>query len=361
MDWKKIEIDTLELHVNHTACTWKKAPCTVFFYGGSNDNNEYHNYILAYDMLLQKLSRVAETGEFPEKRKDHTCCVYGDCMYIFAGQSENRLLNDLYAYNFVTKKWTKIDQQGDVPSGRWGHAVAVDEKNQRMLLFGGCTSISGQTNFSSDFLEFSFKDHTWSKLNTNNGPTARRSHKCVVYKNEFYVVGGYPETNELWKFSFETSSWTQLSPEGEVFPPIHSFECVVHDDSMLVIGGQVKDGYVTSSIHEYNFSKNLWRLYRPEDNNENWPKPRKNHACAVENHQLILMGGKSHYQTSTYPELWTLSLYRTRDIKLVNDLKNIFNNKKNYDVIFMVGDKSRNETPKPVYAHKIIVSCRWFE
>jgi hypothetical protein len=178
------------------------------------------------------------------------------------------------------------------PCTRSLHAAAG--WTDQMFIFGG---YDGQTR-RNDFYSFHFKNQQWKLLNADTHgirgqpPSPRDRHCAVVYKDAFYVFGGFDgsaRVNDFYKYDIMEQEWTRIVPNEEDFtlPTCrHSHSAVVHKDSMWVFGGY--DGSYRCDLYEYNFLTNIWTVV---DTGGRIPRPRYRATCVIYNDCLILHGG----------------------------------------------------------------------
>ena len=121
-------------------------------------------------------------------------------------------------------------------------------------------------------------------------PVARSGHSCVVYENAMYLFGGLGEHrhNDLWKFDFETHSWTEIP--GKDPSKLPSKRCkhsaCVYEKTMYVFGGWDSSGKL-NDMYRYIFGRNEWEVIPCS----NAPRARSAHSVAVYQHHMYLFGG----------------------------------------------------------------------
>ena len=197
----------------------------------------------------------------------------------------------------VVSKWMKLYPGGDeespalgrrtnaviderpVPSPRSLHVVAA-YKNY-LYVFGGYNG-SERVN---DIYRFCLETYEWGVVTPVGGtvPPPRDRHCGCVYKDCLYVFGGFDgarRINDMWSFSFETSTWKEIDQntplannnnnnigdEEAVFPtvapsPRHSHAAVVVGCRMYVFGGY--DGEYKNDFYYYDLEKKAWYGVRP--------------------------------------------------------------------------------------------------
>jgi N-acetylneuraminic acid mutarotase len=82
----------------------------------------------ALDLETYEWTEMPSLGTPPSPRYFHSCCLYGNRLYLYGGYSGNDRLADMYAYDFETNHWSQIDSHsGDTPSGRSSLVAQVYE------------------------------------------------------------------------------------------------------------------------------------------------------------------------------------------------------------------------------------------
>jgi N-acetylneuraminic acid mutarotase len=154
-------------------------------------------------------------------------------MYIFAGyvQKVKRFSNDIYEFNFDSSTWTCVMPKSDLrPYWRDFHTASSVGNN--IYIFGGRMDLggdrfTGESFYSNDLFAFNVITKTWALIKpdtssefenltslTQNevtslaskfGPSGRRSHSAIVYKNKIVLFGGFQENmskhfDDLYQF-----------------------------------------------------------------------------------------------------------------------------------------------------------------
>ncbi len=131
------------------------------------------------------------------------------------------LSNETWTYEVNTDTWTKIPGAGP-PSARFAHAMASDPEEDKVLLFGGLTGGPGliDVRFAGDVWAYDFNDATWTALPTL-GPSGRAEHAMTLDGKAAKVVlfGGFAEggegptsaRNDTWSHDFRTKTWRDVS------------------------------------------------------------------------------------------------------------------------------------------------------
>lgn len=158
---------------------------------------------------------------------------------LFGGLGEQPV-NDSYFYNDTWEwngtNWSPISATGPAP--RRLSAMAYDETNQKMILFGGYQGTVPVETYHGD--TWSWDGSNWTQLATS-GPAPRQQHamtfdgslnRVVLFGGE---VPGQGPTSETW--SWDGTAWVQLASGG---PPTRYAHGLVYEPSRnrtLLFGG----------------------------------------------------------------------------------------------------------------------------
>lgn len=114
--------------------------------------------------------------------------------------------------------WTLITRPGPVPVARRGHTMIYDEPRDRLVVFGGQTSVG--TRFNDVWVLPLHPDSSWRLLNpTGTAPSTRYDHSAIYdpVDQRMVVFGGQGTTllNDVWALSLTgTPTWTQITVPG---------------------------------------------------------------------------------------------------------------------------------------------------
>ena len=76
----------------------------------------------------------------PKPRWGHSGCSLSDpYIFLFGGYSDSKYYNDTWIFNWSTMEWidTESESENICPDTRSNCTVVYDEKNERVILFGG--------------------------------------------------------------------------------------------------------------------------------------------------------------------------------------------------------------------------------
>jgi hypothetical protein len=170
------------------------------------------------------------TGVAPQARGRHVMAfdLSRKRVYLFGGRyrapdstGDYQLFNDLWAFDVNTDTWSLLTTAGNVPSPRANTAMVYDDIHDRLILFGGSTSVSG-LSFTphDDTYTLDLNTLTWVQVAIGGfTPPARLFHSMVMdgTNNQVLVYGGGNENaffgdfhNDLWTLNLESLSWGKI-------------------------------------------------------------------------------------------------------------------------------------------------------
>jgi len=277
-----------------------------FIFGGFNQNNDL--WILREEGESSRWERKDIPGTVPSERGGHSGifvpedgAVVEDSIIIFGGSNSfEGTLVDSGTYkledprDYWSAQWEKLETTGNVPSSRAEHTAVYDDSNNKMVVFGGYTSI-GPIVVSSDTytLDFTAPTADWAKLTPGEEIPGRYGHSAVwgeeMGMRQMIVFGGKDNSGELlndcWRL--EWTSWNEINVNGDK-PPARWQHTAVwiqgqfpEPGKMIVFGGEDENE---------NPLDDVWVLQRPSgESNWKWeelypigdlPSARSGHAVA---------------------------------------------------------------------------------
>jgi len=220
-------------------------------------------------------------------------------------KSMYRLVKDPFLYRslFVV---VKPKEPREMPAPRlWCSSVTHKDK---MYVYGGHVTQHQSnliSNVKNELHEFDFKTKQWTQLAHNMA--GKTEHKCVVYGNSLYFVGGYngcDYTNDIYKYDITAAQSCVIDAQGDKFSPRSALTAVVWKNTMITFGGW--NGFTKTwfnDLHEFNFDTNTWRPIKAKGP---LPPQRTSHAaCQYKNCMYVFAG----YSGDKYlNDLWELNL-----------------------------------------------------
>ncbi|KAL6047136.1 Ras guanine nucleotide exchange factor F [Balamuthia mandrillaris] len=226
----------------------------------------------------RKLQAQGKEDPGPCPRLGHTLVVFEDAAYLFGGyglpwqttdSTSPIFLSDLWKFSFESERWEEIKAEGG-PSGRRYHSAVT--KGDCMFVFGGVNLAKGNApTYMNDLYRFSFVTQRWEKAVVQGliVPIGRCSHTMTVYKNSFFVFGGFSgkyELSDFWQFAFSVDgsegSWQKVASDSftPALPSKRGHTAALFHDCLYVIGGASNN--TSSEIYEYNFDYKKWSIVR---------------------------------------------------------------------------------------------------
>ncbi|KAI5956098.1 KEL2 [Candida margitis] len=242
----------------------------------------------------------------PPARVGHSSVLCGNAFIIYGGDTvetdENGFPdNNFYLFNINNHKYTIPSHIKNKPNGRYGHTIGVVAvgNSSRLYLFGGQL----ENDVFNDMYYFelnSFKSSkaSWKVVDALNNfkPPPLTNHSMSVYKEKIYVFGGVYNnekvSNDLWEFDAKEERWQQIQTSGTTPLPVNEHSACVVDDRLYIYGGNDFSGVIYSSLYVLDLKTFTWYKLL-ESAEENGPGPRCGHSMTYlpKFNKLIIMGG----------------------------------------------------------------------
>ena len=197
-----------------------------------NDNNSpmktlllltsVHVFFSSCTQSTNPLGTEEDITSAPLIRNAHTLAYHDEdsTVYLFGGANHKEVLGDTWAWK--GKEWTMIESQTS-PEPRTFPAFCYDDKNDRLILFGGSKVLFGKSPDPNNLLNdtWQFMNNQWEQLPTEFAPIPRAEAVMVYDKSNENIVlfGGYQiEGNDYVKLGdtwvFQNDTWTLVSETG---------------------------------------------------------------------------------------------------------------------------------------------------
>eukprot|EP00937_MAST-01D_sp_MAST-1D-sp2_P006180 g6180.t1 len=246
----------------------------------------------------RRLDPPEDPRQAPCQRSLHVAAVWRDSMFIIGGYDGNTRVNDFFRYDFRTKRWEIVPVvSGEPPSPRDRHTAVVYRES--FYVFGGFDG----TARVQDFHCYSFVTQAWSVVQPRRGapPTPRHSHATVVHENSMYCFGGYDGSyqNDFHRFDFDDEGWAVVEAAGEPPRARYRASCVVTGNRMCLFGGH--DGaHHLNDVHLYDFDAQAWSMLAVEGPP---PKARDSHVAVAHGKSMYVFGGSTGSAMNDFHEL----------------------------------------------------------
>ncbi|KAK9236890.1 hypothetical protein V1525DRAFT_450967 [Lipomyces kononenkoae] len=213
-------------------------------YPGAKDKVDDNLYFL--NTSTYQWSKAIVTGRRPPVRYGHTMNIIGSKLYVFGGQFDDNVFNDLYSFDLNTV-------QGTTTESRWELIKPV-----------------------SDIV-----------------PPTRTNHSAIVFNGKLYVFGGTNSSgsfNDTWCFDPITVTWKQLSCVGYLPKPTAGHRAAIVGNIMYVFGGRSSDGAHVRNLASLKLSTNRWYTFQ---NMGRAPSARSGHTMSVFGSKMFTLGGQT--------------------------------------------------------------------
>lgn len=270
--------------------TWKISPV--------EDHGKFHGY-------AAKSVDVANLNN-PPARVGHSAVLCGNAFIIFGGDTVDTDLhgfpdNNFYLFNINNNKYTIPNHILNKPNGRYGHTVGVislSSVSSRLYLFGG--------QLENDV----FNDLYYFELNTFKSPKAKwelveplnnfkppplTNHSISVYKHKMYVFGGVYNnervSNDLWSYDAMVNKWWQIPVTGTIPAPVNEHSSCIVGDKLYIYGGNDFSGVIYNTLYVLDLHTFVWS--KLGDDIVGGPGPRCGHSMTYlpKYNKIIIMGG----------------------------------------------------------------------
>ncbi|XP_062809884.1 uncharacterized protein PRCAT00003140001, partial [Priceomyces carsonii] len=296
--------------------TWKIVP-------QESDDGEINTFI-AKNIEIINLNN-------PPARVGHSGVLCGNAFIIFGGDTVDTDFNgfpdnNFYLFNTNNNKYTIPSHILNKPNGRYGHtigALSLNSSSSRLYLFGG--------QLEQDV----FNDLYFFELNTFKSPKARwdlveplhnfkppplANHSMSVYKNKIYVFGGVYNnekvSNDLWCFDALSNKWSQIETTGAVPLPVNEHSSCIVNEKLYIYGGNDFSGIIYNSLHVLDLHTLVWSKLT-EEGEINGPGSRCGHTMTYlpRYNKIIIMGGdKNDYVVSDPSDFEAYDDYTGEDV-----------------------------------------------
>lgn len=256
----------------------------------------------------------------PPARVGHASVLCGNAYIVYGGDTVDTDAhgnpdNNFYMFNINNKKYTVPLHILNKPQGRYGQllgAVLLSNASSRLYLFGGQLENDVYNDlYFFELTSFKLPQASWELVLPLNGvkPPPLTNHSMAVYKTRIYVFGGVYNnekvSNDVWCFDTNKNKWLQVYTLGDVPPPVNEHSACIVGDNLYVYGGNDFSGTIYDSLHCLNLHSLKWTALGTEFLKDG-PGPRCGHSMTYLHrlNKLIIMGGdKNDYiysQASNY-------------------------------------------------------------
>ena len=291
----------------HTSVTYGNI---IYYFGGHfKELNEQTNIITKF--YPQKKIWIdlhpKKNKPYPRNRCSHSANIFNNSMYIFGGgggttRETEYYLNDFWKFDFITEEWEEIKTEF-APNDRDSHVSDIWKNN--LIIHGGHCDHS----MFEDLHIFNFEQKTWKKINFDKKmitPGSRTRHGGIVYKDNFFIFGGYRHgqlLNDLFSLDLNSMEWKKIELRIQ---PSHrrSHMVTLHRNHLYSIGGF--NGIETfNTIHRIDLEQlKSWEEF--ESNNLELPR-RGVGTVSLYKNEIYFFGG--NLESDYYNDVYLIELF----------------------------------------------------
>ena len=244
---------------------------------------------------------LSPSGTIPPARNAHamTYDPITQRMIVFGGTSSILVFNRLWAFDPVGDSWVKLETRDVPPSARVYSSLVFEPTTQRLIAFGGLDEFAPA--YSDATMAYDPTAGIWTSLRPGVAvPSARARHTLVYDPGTGTtilfggLVGGDPPDTvfgDTWAYDPVANTWTELKPAGSL-PSPRGGHAMAYDPvgkRMILFGG----GTASARFNDtwaYDPVANTWTELKPAGT---LPSPRSGHAMAYDpiSKRMILFGG----------------------------------------------------------------------
>jgi hypothetical protein len=222
----------------------------------------FFNDVWSFDLDKEVWAQVKGNGNnsnSPRTRYGQSAVLDGKGRVIIShGFSDQGRFDDTWAFDFARNEWVNITPtSGPKPLKRCLHEMAYDQANDRMYLFGGCSSPNGPCP-QGDLWVLDLKMGKWTELTPGGAKPSPRSNPSIAFdpgKAELYLFGGKTGSGmsaEAWSYSPSRNAWTRIEGAGPTPRASHATAPDPQGKRLIIFGGQTSSG-PNAEIWEWRF------------------------------------------------------------------------------------------------------------
>lgn len=251
----------------------------------------------------------------PPARVGHASVLCGNAFILYGGDTVDTDYNgfpddNFYMFNINNRKYTIPLHILNKPRGRYGHSLGVvllSSSSSRLYLFGGQLENDVYNDlYYFELTSFKSPKARWELVEPLNNlkPPPLTNHSMSIYKNKIYVFGGVYNnekvSNDLWCYDTLSNKWLQIVTLGDVPFPINEHSACIILDRLYIYGGNDFSGVIYDSFYCLNLHSLKWTKLAKEFS-ANGPGPRCGHSMTYlpKLNKILVMGGdKNDYISS---------------------------------------------------------------
>lgn len=243
----------------------------------------------------------------PPARVGHSSVLCGNAFIVYGGDTVDTDFNgypddNLYMFNINNKKYTIPSHLSNKPRGRYGHLIGVvslSNSSSRLYLFGGQleNDVFNDLHYF-ELTSFKLPKASWEIAEPKNNfkPPPLSNHTMIVFKNKIYIFGGVYNhekvSRDLWCYNIVNNEWLHLQTTGDMPLPVNEHSAVLVGEKMYIYGGNDFSGTIYDTLYSLDLRTLQWKLLSKKFSTGG-PGPRCGHSMSYipRLHKLVIMGG----------------------------------------------------------------------
>lgn len=190
-----------------------------------------------------------------------------------------RMFSDTWTFDVNTDTWTEVPATGDIPTARANAAMVFDPVGDRVILFGGSTDPNGLSfQPQNDLYTLDMKTNIWKKEPTTNPPPRRLFHAMTIdsKNNRLLIFSGGDENaflgpffQDMWSAPLDNFVFEQVWSGAVLAGPKARINAVLVDDPahdrVLMFGGHDDTALGNANDVWAYYGDNTWFKLRAGD------------------------------------------------------------------------------------------------
>ena len=286
-----------------SACAYDGVHREMWIFGGYDGTSFLNDVWVRPAGGAGTWTQVIAAGAAPSSRVYSTWVfdAAADRLVLFGGAESAGIVGDTWQLDLSgTPTWSQLSPTGTAPGGRYIHDATLDPVRDRMLVFGGADNF-GLTN-DCWALDLSPPTPVWSQIVPSGALPPARSWPSIVYDpadDRLVLFGGNGSLSgeaphplqDTWSLNLSGApAWTPASPPGALAPARRG-QRACYDSAlgrMIVVGGNDGSVYLNDCWALDLSGAMGWAPIQPLD-------PRADFALVFDpdRDRLVLFGGKN--------------------------------------------------------------------
>jgi hypothetical protein len=176
-----------------------------------------------------------------------------DGKYLFWGSSRNNDNNIYWIEASVIDELRPGYVSKNIPAKRAHHELIYDEKNNRVMLFGGSSPLEGGKTIPFFNDVWSYKDKTWKKIGHIGDERSGMKMAYHTRQQKIYSFGGYYNNHSLDDLRvFEKGQWKTINKLPEMKAAEPGFVYDSKRDRFVLFGGTAGPDLFNNSTYEWD-------------------------------------------------------------------------------------------------------------